>query len=119
MNILIMGAGITLVLLSLFLIWKIMTTKKQLGTVSDELNFFKSEKEFYDEAMILLSSDYRILFSNQAAKELFSLNQDNEIHGISKKVDLKIDNDLAKDFFEVLKELNTTNDDSFKIKNAV
>ena len=118
MDMLTLGLSIVLLVAILILVWQFMLSRKKLLTVSDELQFFKKEKEYYEEAMMLLSTDYRVVFANQAAKELFSLNEQNEIHGVAKKIQLQISSGMREDFFEALEKLNNTNEDSFKLENV-
>ncbi len=90
MNIWILIVGISLVMLLIFSTWKYILSKNKLLTISDELKFFKKEKEYYEEAMLLLSPDYTIVYANQSAKNLFSLNDENEIIGVGKNIQLEI-----------------------------
>ena len=110
--------SIVLLLTVVVLLWQFMLSRKKLLSVSDELKFFKKEKEYYDEAMLLLSTDYQVVFANQAAKELFSLNEQNEIYGVAKKIQLQVNSGMREDFFIALEKLNNTNEDSFKLENV-
>jgi diguanylate cyclase (GGDEF)-like protein len=118
MDMLTLILSISLSIALLGLVWQFIISRKKLVTVSDELKFFKKEKEYYEEAMMLLSTDYKVVFANQAAKELFSLNEQNEVHGVAKKIQLQITSGMREDFFEALEKLNNTNEDSFKLENV-
>lgn len=116
MWILILGISVALMIVAYIRLY--MMSKKKLVTVSDELKFFKKEKEYSEEAMMMLSTDYSIVFANQAAKELFSLNDNNEVYGVAKKVQLQVTSGMREDFFEALEKLNNTSEDSFKLENV-
>jgi len=118
MDVWILVGGILLFLLLLFTLWKNQHSVKRLHQATDELKFFKKEKEYYDEAMFLLSKDYAIIYANQAAKDLFSLDENNEIRGITKKIQLQITSGRQEDFFTVLREYSETHDTSFKLDNV-
>ncbi|PTB87828.1 hypothetical protein C9925_01315, partial [cyanobacterium G8-9] len=110
--------SIGLLLVVAILAWQFIKSRRKLLTILNELKFFKKEKEYYEEAMLLLSTDYKILFANQAAKELFSLNEDNEVYGVAKKIQLQITSGTREDFFEALEKLTATHADSFKLEQV-
>ncbi len=118
MDIWILILGLSLFVLIAFFMWQYMTAKKKLSVVNNELKFFKKEKDYYDEAMMLFSSEYAIIFANQAAKNLFALNNNNEIYGVGKKVQLQIKSGMREDFFEALEKLTKTSDDNLKLENV-
>ena len=118
MDIWILTGGAFLFVLLLLALWKNQRSVKMLHQTTDELKFFKKEKEYYDEAMFLLSKDYTIIYANQSAKDLFSLDDNNEIHGITKKIQLQITSGTREDFFSVLRTYSDTHDSSFKLDNV-
>ena len=118
MDLWILVGGTLLFLLLLFVLWKNQRSVKMLHDVTDELKFFKKEKEYYDEAMLLLSKDYAVIYANQAAKDLFSLDHNNEIRGISKKIQLQITSGMREDFFSVLREYGEKHETSFHLENV-
>ena len=118
MDIWILAGGAVLFVLLLLALWKNQRSVKMLHQATDELKFFKKEKEYYDEAMFLLSKDYTIIYVNQSAKDLFSLDDNNEIHGITKKIQLQITSGTREDFFSVLRTYSDTHDSSFKLDNV-
>ena len=93
--------------------------KKKLNTISEELQFFKKEKEYSDEVMMVLSKDFDIVFANQSAKDLFSLDQDNNALALAKKIELKIDTKDPEDFFEVLKDQCDKQEENFHLRNVL
>jgi len=106
--------GVIVLFINLFL-----RTNKKLFLVSNELKFFKKEKEYYDEAMIMISlKNNRVIFANESAKDLFSLNDENESLGISKKVQLRVHDDMPKDFFDVIYTLDNPSESNFKLENV-
>ena len=110
--------SVSLVGAVLGLVWQFIQSQKKFLTVVDELKFFKKEKEYYEESMMLLSTDYKVVFANQSAKELFSLNEQNELYGVAKKIQLQVTSGFREDFFEALEKLNNTNENSFKLENV-
>jgi len=91
--------------------------KKKTSKLVEELTLFKKEKEYISEAMLVFSENYDIVFANQAAKALFSLN--NNLMATSKDVKLKINTAEATDFFEVIKQEFTKREDSFHLQNVL
>ena len=118
MDIWIYVGGTLLFVLLLLTLWKNQRSVKMLHQATDELKFFKKEKEYYDEAMFLLSKDYTVIYANQSAKDLFSLDDNNEIRGITKKIQLQITSGMREDFFSVLRTYSDTHDTSFKLDNV-
>jgi len=118
MTIMIIGSLSLFILMSLFL-WMRQQYKKKLMNVSDELKFFKKEKEYYGEAMMLLSDKYEIIYANQSAKDLFSLYKDNKIFIIGEKVELKLGMDKPIDFFEAIERKSSSAEDNFHFKDAL
>lgn len=113
--ILILGAGLSVILF--FLIWQYRLSKNKLLNAYNELKFFKKEKEYYDEAMLLLSKDYEIIYANQSAKNLFSLNGQNEIVGVGKKIQLQFNSGTREEFFTALEKFNNGNENNIKFDN--
>ena len=93
--------------------------KKKNALLQRDLNFFKREKEYYDEAMLVLDKQNRIVFANGSAKKLFSLDEHNLIPPHTKKIGLKIDTHDPKDFFEVLMEQAAQHKGSFHLQNVL
>lgn len=118
MNIWIGITAISAVLLGILLIWLYLFDKKKLARVTDELNLFKKEKEYYAEAMMTFSDDHSITFANQAAKDLFTLNANNQVDKNASKVDLQLGQESPEDFFTSIKTISDANNESFKIDNA-
>ena len=117
MNIWVLIVGISLVMLLMFSTWQYILSKNKLLTISDELKFFKKEKEYYEEAMLLLSQDYNIIYANQSAKNLFSLNDENEIISMGKKIQLQVNSGMREDFFTALEKFNNASEDNIKLEN--
>lgn len=118
MNLWILVSLISLIVVVLLVLWRFIMSRKKLFSVTNELKFFKKEKEYYEESMMMFSSDYRILYANQAAKDLFSLNIKNKIYDIGTKVQLQIKSGMREDFFKAIEELNKTSEDSFKLESV-
>ncbi len=111
--------GISSVIIMVILFFGIrFSYQKKFTKLVEELNFFKKEKEYYNESMMVLSDEYEILFANQSAKELFSLDKETETLGIIKNVKLQVGTAQPIDFFEVLKNKSKTTKTNFHIKDA-
>jgi len=119
MDLWILVGGTLLFLLLLFLLWKNQRSVKMLQHATDELKFFKKEKEYHDEAMFLLSKDFTIIYANKVTKDLFSLDENNEIQGITKNIQLQISNDISEDFFSTLYEYSNKFERSFRLNDVL
>jgi len=93
--------------------------KKKLADVSDELKFFKKEKEYYAEAMMVFSRDHKILFANQSARNIFSLNKENKEFTLGTKVQLKHASAPAIDFFEAVEKKSNATEENFHFKDVL
>jgi diguanylate cyclase (GGDEF)-like protein len=114
---LIMGVSLVIIL-SIFLALHIWY-KKKTQILVEELTLFKKEKEYFSEAMMVLSENYDVIFANQSAKILFSL--DDKYHKLanSTAIKLKIDTSEPADFFEVLQKESEKKEDSFHLQNVL
>ncbi|RLA57592.1 MAG: hypothetical protein DRQ78_13295 [Epsilonproteobacteria bacterium] len=117
MEFLILAVGIVLFVLGS--LWLYISYKKKLLKITDELKFFKKEKDYYAEVMLVLSQDGDILFSNQAAKTLFALNKKNEIIDTNKKIVLRISTNPPEDFFTAIQNMDLSTENDIKLDNAV
>ena len=92
--------------------------RKRIQSLSEDLSFFKKEKEYHSEGMMVLSSDYTVIFANQSAKSLFSLDDKYQTKTHHRNIQLRIDTNDTKDFFEALKYESEKKVDSFHLKNV-
>ena len=114
--IIIAAVGIVLVSLSLGLnIWY----KRKMYHISDELTLLKKEKEYYSEAIMVLSDMHEIIYANKSAKILFGLNESYQRMTEAKEIQLKIDTSYPDDFFKVLKKAIERKEDSFHLQNVL
>ncbi len=118
MELVIVSILFLLIIIGLF-IWLKKAYGKKLTVVEDELDFLKKEKEYYNESMMLFSKDNKILFANQAAKNLFSLIKDGDNYVLNTAVQLKTGSDKAIDFFDAIEHNSELSQDSFHLKNSV
>ncbi|MBT8348381.1 MAG: hypothetical protein HKP62_02900, partial [Sulfurovum sp.] len=118
-NMVVIILSVVLVILAMGFFWVYKSSKKQLVTACDELKFFKQEKDYYDEVMLVLSENYDIVFANQSAKSLFSLDEKNVKLNTGKVIELKIDTSYPDAFFKVLKERAEEEIDSFHLRNVL
>jgi diguanylate cyclase (GGDEF)-like protein/PAS domain S-box-containing protein len=116
---LIVCAVIVLVLIGVIFVTKAKQQKK-INEINNELEFFKKEREYYNEAMFLLSDKAEIIYANLAAKKLFGLQEDN-ISGkylIHNKIQIKYKNS-TNELFEVLSQKIKEPEDTTYLKNVV
>jgi diguanylate cyclase (GGDEF)-like protein/PAS domain S-box-containing protein len=116
---LIVCAVIVLVLIGVIFVTKAKQQKK-INEINNELEFFKKEREYYNEAMFLLSDKAEIIYANLAAKKLFGLQEDN-ISGkylIHNKIQIKYKNS-TNELFEVLNQKIQESEDTTYLKNVV
>ncbi|HFQ61282.1 MAG TPA: bifunctional diguanylate cyclase/phosphodiesterase [Epsilonproteobacteria bacterium] len=119
MNITLLIMGISLAVMAIILFLLSMRYKKKLQIQEEELTLFKKEKEYISEAMMVLSENYDVIFANQSAKVLFSL--DNKYHKMAnaRAIELKVDTSDPDDFFEVLKYESEKREDTFHLQNVL
>jgi len=93
--------------------------KKKTQILVEELTLFKKEKEYFSEAMMVLSENYDVIFANQSAKILFSL--DDKYHKLenSTAIKLKLNTSEPAEFFEVLQKESEKKEDSFHLQNVL
>ena len=111
-------AAIGIVIVALFLglnIWY----KRKMYRISDELKLLKKEKEYYSEAIMVLSDMYEIIYANKSAKTLFGLNESYQRMAHAKDIQLKIDTSYPDDFFKVLNKATERKEDSFHLQNVL
>jgi diguanylate cyclase (GGDEF)-like protein len=109
---------ISIVSFMILLIGVYLFFKKNLAKVTEDLDLFKKEKEYYSEAILTFSSDYQITFANQPAKDLFSLNANNEVDKKSKAIALQMEKESPEDFFSKIKNLHVDTRKNVKFYNA-
>jgi diguanylate cyclase (GGDEF)-like protein len=116
---LIVCAVVVLLLIGAIFIIKIKQQKK-VKEVEQELEFFKKEREYYNEAMLLLNSKAEIIYANLAAKKLFGLQQDEKSgkYLIHTKVQIRF-KAVSNEFFEVILQKINEPEDTIYIKNVV
>jgi len=113
-NLIIMSV-VALLLLGGLLFWY----KRKMAKVEEEVNLLKKEKEYYSEAIMVLSDEYEVIYSNQAAKSLFGGDEDYEIRENAKNIQLKIDTSDPDDFFTVLEKTASRKEDIFHLQNVL
>ncbi len=96
--------------------WLKITYTKKYKNLDNELKFFKKEKEYYTEAMMVYNSSNKIAFANQSAKDLFSLVKENNNYTFNIVAGLKSKNNSTLDFFEFINLKANTAGESFHIK---
>ena len=93
--------------------------QKKNKNLLEELKLYYKEKEYYSEVMMVLSSDYTIVFANKSAKFLFSINNKYKKVNDSTNIKLKLDTSDPIDFFEALKFESEKHVGSFDLKNVL
>jgi len=113
-TIILFGAGIVFAFIMLY-----VANKKKTKTIAEELNFYKQEKEYASEAMMVLSKEFDIIYANQAAKELFVITGDKGSLRATKEIELKADGSDPVGFFQALKIKCEVEKDNFHLHNAL
>jgi len=113
----ILGIGLVSILLISFALY--MWFKKKTKVLVEELTLFKKEKEYFAESMMVLSENYDVVFANQAAKTLFSLDDRYQKALNATAIELKVDTSDPVDFFSVLERESKKQEDSFHLKNIL
>ena len=116
---LIIIVGVSIVIILGLVFWMKKNQSIKFREVSEELKFFKKEKEYYSEAMMVFSHDNKIIFANHSARELFSLNHENKEFVLGKTVELKIGSMEPLDFFDAIEKKSHTTEDNFHLKDAL
>jgi len=110
--------GLLLIVVVLF-IWLNNTYKKRVSFIDNELKFFKKEKEYYSEAMMVYSKDRKIIFANKAAVTLLSLEKEKNGYLLKSNLELKITNAESMDFFDALERRSNATEESFEFKGII
>ena len=105
-------------LIGVFL-WIKKSYKAKFIQAENELKFFKREKEYSSEAMMVCSKNHEILFANGAAKALFSLQKKGDFYVIDGMAELKLATAEPIDFFDAIERKSHTNEGSFHFKDAI
>jgi len=92
---------------------------QKIKILLDDLRLFKKEKEYQNEVMILFGENNSIVYANQAARILFSL--DKEYRNVrNNKVMLQIDeSSKVGDFFKVIHKEFKNKEDNLHLKNVL
>ncbi len=92
---------------------------QKIKILLDDLRLFKKEKEYQNEVMILFGENNSIVYANQAARILFSL--DKEYRNVrNNKVMLQIDeSSKVGDFFKVIDKEFKNKEDNLHLKNVL
>ena len=93
--------------------------KRKMNSVSEELILLKKEKEYYSEAIMVLSDSYDVIYANKTAKNLFGLNKSYQRMAHAKDIQLKIDTSYPDNFFKVLNNVTERKEDSFHLQNVL
>jgi len=116
----VMALCISVLVLAIIILFIIKNrSKKTLDKAMEELNFFKKEREYNDEAMMMFDSTYQILYANLAAKKLFDLELDNKtkIYKAKRKVEVALDSKDEGDFFGFIKHKLKQNKQTLFLKD--
>jgi diguanylate cyclase (GGDEF)-like protein len=98
------------------LYWYIQKIKR----LENDLQLFKKEKEYQHEVMMVLGENNTVMYANQAARVLFSLDKEYKKTHHNSNVALQIDSSSrVGDFFEVLHSQFKNKEHSFHLKNVL
>jgi polar amino acid transport system substrate-binding protein len=102
-----------------FLLLKAKTSQKNNKNIKEELAFFRKEKEYYEEAILMFSDKKEIIFANQSAKKLLNLSVDFKSYLIDSKIYLETQNNIKGNFFDVLEKANSKKANTFNLSNVI
>jgi len=119
MNEMIVLGLVFLVLFIVVFLWIKKSYKTKVTQVENELKFFKREKEYAGEAMMVCSKNHKILFANGTAKTLFSLQKKDESYVIDGTAELKLATAEPIDFFDAIERKSHSDSGSFHFKDAL
>jgi diguanylate cyclase (GGDEF)-like protein len=108
---------LVLLLVAVIVIFMIKNkTKKEVEKVKEELDFFKKEREYNEEAMMMLDDKYQVIYANLAAKKIFDLEYDKNIdrYKVGSSVKVITQTNIEDEFFSIIK-YKVTNDDQKNI----
>ena len=115
--------GSVAAVLLLAVILGFMQIKKNYGRkfkdIESELKFFKMEKEYQSEAMMVFGKNHEIVFANKSARDLFALNKEKRQYSLSKSLSLKPGSSDAMDFFETIEKRGNSSADNFSFKDVL
>jgi len=93
---------------------------QRIKILSSDLQLFKKEKEYQNEVMMVLGENNSIIYANQTARVLFSLDKEYTKTHHNSNVALQIDtSSKVGDFFEVLHKEFENKEHSFHLKNVL
>jgi len=99
-----------------FFYWYMQKIKK----LERDLQLFKQEKEYQHEVMMVIGENNAIMYANQAARVLFSLDVEYKKTHHNSNVALQMDSSSSVgDFFEVLENQFKKKEHSFHLKNVL
>lgn len=113
MNIVMWSMIVVLLLILLFVVWKFKEIQKNFKDTSSELQFFKKQREYHEEAMLLFSEEYNVVFANQAARDLFMI-VDNTIPNY---VEMEVKRGDREKFIVALEKLSLKSTSNIRLKN--
>lgn len=107
------------VLIALLFVGLTRWYKRKMYRISDELILLKKEKEYYSEAIMVLSDAYEFKYANKTAKTLFGLDKNYKTLSHAKNIQLKIDTSYPDDFFKVLHKATERKEENFHLQNVL
>lgn len=107
-----------LIIVGMFFLFKRWYEKKS-EDILEELRLFKKEKEYASEAMMIFSETYSVIFANESAKSLFSLDDNYHPMPQATRIKLKIDTSDPVDFFELIRREVEQREENFHLQNVL
>ncbi len=94
-------------------------SRKEFKELENELKFFKREKEYQSEAMVVFGKEHEVEFANKAARDLFSLGKEGKVYGFTQSVSLKVSSAEPIEFFEAIEKKSQMSEGSFTFNDAL
>jgi diguanylate cyclase (GGDEF)-like protein len=111
------SAIVLLVVVIILLIVSKVKTKKILDKTTDELNFFKQEREYNEEMMIMFDKTYQIIYANLEAKKLFGLQYDEKIQRYTLNNHIIVKSNTQEDEFLSFVQQKFDDDTNISLQN--
>jgi len=112
--------GIIVILAIVVFLFFSKKQKQKIKNVSQELEFFKKEREYYNEAMLLLSQNGDIIYANLAAKKIFDLQKNDKTGQYLSNMNVQLKRkSIQSDFFELIKEKIQEPEETIYLKDII
>ena len=94
---------VAVILVLIFLFFKLKSQdERKIRRLQSEINLLKNADEYMDEAEVIFSDDYHVLFANKAARKLLQLEVDYKYKPLKEEVILQVGNSDPQTIVDVI-----------------